>query len=295
MSTAWHDVFGNYRYRGSVDERGFGGRPILTGIEGARIAPYVLLTVRDPLVGYEEDPALQMARKLDEFELAAQSGMFTTYTGTRGGVEISIVSGGSGGGDAELVMHEFIQFSAANTFIRVGGSGGLHPRAIPGDLVIATGVVRDEGMTRQYVDAGYPAVSHPEVVAALTVAAHRSGHRYHQGITRSGDSEFVGTGRPGVRGYFQPAHAELLDYWARAGVLNTEREAAAVVTLASLAGVRGGALNAVAENVITGAKISAGAGASAAVEVALDACVVLAGIDRQKRESGEEVWIPHGL
>jgi len=66
--------------------------------------------------------------------------------------------------------------------------------------------------------------------------------RFHVGVTRSSDSDFCGVGRPSVGGYMQPHHLEVIDYYRRAGVLNGDRESAAIVTLATLFGRRGGSI-----------------------------------------------------
>ncbi|MFF5991191.1 nucleoside phosphorylase [Prauserella flavalba] len=288
------EPYDTYRYAGNLPRRGLliDGRPALSGIDPGRIARYVLLTVRDPLCAYDEDPAAQLARRLDDAEQVGRSGMFSTYSGTYRGVGVTVVSGGSGSPEAELILHELIEFTEADTFIRVGGSGGVHPRVRPGDIVISTGVVRDEGMTRAYVPASYPAVASYEVVLALSLAAGKLGCRYHQGVTRSSDSDFVGVGRPGAGAYFQPHHRDILDGWARAGVLNGDRESAAVVTLAALFGRRGGSVCSVADNVLANRRFEAGAGHAASIDVALAALVHLARLDEQKAATAAEHWLP---
>lgn len=271
-------LYDSYRFADRVPKRGLliGGRPALSQIDPAKVARYVLLTVRDPLCAYDDDPATQIAARLDGAERIGRSGMFTTWTGSHEGVPITVISGGSGSPEAELIMHELLEFTDADTFIRVGGSGGYHPSVEPGTVVIATGVVRDEGMTQAYVPASFPAVADHDVVAAMRVAAQRLGLPHRLGITRSSDSDFVGVGRPGVGGYFQPWHADILETWARAGVLNGDRESAAVVTLALLFGKRGGSVCSVADNVIAGRSFTAGAGHEHGIEIALAGLLELA-------------------
>src|SRR5690606_16028173 len=151
---------------------------------------------------YDDDPALQVAQRLDDAELIGRSGMFTTYTGSYAEAPVTVISGGSGGPEAELALMELFEHTGADTFIRVGGSGGMHESVRPGAVVVARGVVRDEGVTASYVPASYPAAAAPEVVLALARAAHDLGARYHVGLTRSTDSDFVGGGRPAARGFF---------------------------------------------------------------------------------------------
>lgn len=283
-----------YRYRDNVPTRGLmiAGRPALTGIDPARIGAYVILTVRDPLCAYSDDPATLIANQLEDAELVAQTGMFTTYTGTYDSARISVVSGGSGSPEAELILHEFLEHTAASAYIRVGGSGGMHPDVRPGDLVIASGVVRDEGMTQAYVAPSYPAAASYEVVLALTEAATQSGARFHVGVTRSSDSDFCGVGRPSVGGFLQPRHLEVIDFYARVGVLNGDRESAAAVTLPTLFGRRGGSITSVADNIVTGEMFEAGAGHTTAIEVALKGLAVLHRLDEAKARTDAVHWVP---
>lgn len=283
MTPEWNPsaLYDTYRYADNVPRRGLlvDGKPALSRIDVDKVARYVLITVRDPLCAYDDDPATQIARRLDNAEQVGMSGMFTTWTGEHSGVPVTVISGGSGSPEAELIMHELLEFTEADTFLRVGGSGGIHPSVEPGDVVISTGVVRDEGMTRAYIPESYPAVSSWEVVGAMARAAERLGHRHHLGVTRSSDSDFCGVGRPSVGGYFQPWHMDILETWARAGVLNGDRESAAIVTLAQLFGKRGGSVCSVADNVIGDKTFIAGAGHNLGIDIALDGLLELAQLD----------------
>ncbi len=218
--------------------------------------------------------------------------MFTTYSGWYEDAHVSVVSGGSGSPEAELILHEFLEHTGASAYLRLGGSGGMHESVRPGDVVISQGVVRDEGMTRGYVEPSYPAVASPEIVLALAQAGEDLGVRYHVGITRSSDSDFCGVGRPSVGGYLQPRHLEVLDYYRRAGVLSGDRESAALVTLPLLFGKRGGSICSVADNMVTGEKFRAGAGHDAAQQVALLGLAILARMDRAKADAGQRCWTP---
>jgi uridine phosphorylase len=283
-----------YEYWRNVPHRGLthNGRPAMTQIDPEKVGDFVLLTVRDPLCDYVEDPARQIAARLESAELIGASGMFTSYTGMYDGARVTVVSGGSGSSEAELALYDFMEFSRAHTYLRVGGSGGIADQVRPGDIVISSGVVREEGMTRAYIDPAYPAASHYEVVAAMAEAADRLGARYHVGVTLSVDSDFVGCGRPGVGGYLQPRSIEMLGVYNRAGVLNGDRESAAVVTLASLFGFRGGAVCSVADNVPAGLEFVAGAGHTSAIDVALCGCAVLNRMDRKREAAGKGCWLP---
>ncbi len=270
-------------------------RPALTGITGKTIGDYVLMTVRDPLCGYNEDSAMEISKFLDSPKLVAKTGMFVTYTGYYKGAKVSVVSGGSGAPEAELVLNEFMSHSKAHTFIRVGGCGAWHESVHPSDVVISSGAVRDEGMTKSYVVPQYPAMASYEVLTALIAAATDNGHTFHVGITRSGDSEYCGWGKPSVDGYIQKQDLDIIDYYNRAGILNTDRETSAIFTLTSLFNRRGGSICSVGDNVFNKEGFKAGGGHEAAIAIALEAVAKLYKIDREKEEKNMKYWVPSQL
>ena len=106
------------------------------------------------------------------------------------------------------------------------------------------------------------------------------------------DSDFVGGGRPGVGGYMQPWNIEIAGIYNRAGILNGDRESAAIVTLSALFGRRGGSICSVADNLCTGEKFEAGGGHNYAIDIALEGCAVLNKMDQKKRELGKNNWFP---
>jgi uridine phosphorylase len=289
------ELWESYKYKNNVPLRGLAinGRPALTGIDPSKVGDYVLLFVRDPLCAYDEaDPAEQLAKRLDNAELAGRTGMFTTWTGTYKGARISALSGGSGSPEAELCMVELLEHTNAHTFLRVGGSGGTNEKVHPGDVVIAKGIVRDEGLSNCYVGPGWPAVCDPDVVMALAQAAHELRVPHHIGLTRSTDSDFVAGGRPSVKGYLRPHQTQAVDDCRRFGILNGEREASAIVTLATLFGKRGGSVCSVADNIATGEVFTAGAGHLACIDVALEGMAVLARMDAARKAAGLPYWLP---
>lgn len=284
----------DYEYYGNVPERGFliDGKPALTQIDYTKAGEYVLLVVRDALIAYGKDPAERIAERMEDAECIGNSGMFLTWTGTYKGARISVVSGGSGSPEAELILYDFMEYTDATTFLRVGGSGGIGDGVKPGDLVISSGVVRAEGMTKAYIPAEYPAAASYEVVSALVAAAEETGAPYHVGTTLSVDSDFVGGGRPGVGGYLQPWNTQIAGIYNRAGVLNGDRESAAVVTLSALFGRRGGSVCSVSDNLCTGEKFGVGEGHGDAITVALEGCAKLHEMDEAKRAAGKRYWYP---
>lgn len=291
---AFEKINDQYDYKDRMHAGGFSidGRPALTGIDPALIGDYVIMVVRDPMLAYGGDPAELLSRNLENPVLAGQSGMFTTYSGYYKGAHISIVSGGSGCPEAELMLVEFMHHTKASTFLRLGGGAALNEALLSGDVVIASGVVRDDGMSQAYVTPTFPAVSSYELVLAFARAAEDLGHRYHIGIGRSCDSEHVSCGRPSVNGYFQPRHAEIIDYYNRAGVLYWDRESSAIVSLCSLFGYRGGAVCSVDNNLVTNIPFTPGDGQDHATEIVFEGLAYLHQMDQEKARLGKTYWVP---
>jgi uridine phosphorylase len=291
---AFAEVWSTYAYRDRVPSGGLliDGRPALTRIAPELVGEYVLLFVRDPLCAYDDDPATQLAGRLQDAKLAGRTGMFTSWSGRYKGAHITAVSSGSGCPEAELCMYEFLEHTNATAYLRVGGSGGLSERVRPGDIVISCGIVRADGVSAAYVSPGWPAVCSPDLVMALTEAAVTLGVNYHVGLTRSSDSDLCGAGRPSVGRFMRPDQTRIVDECRRSGVLNGEREASAIVTMATLFGRRGGACCSVADNIVTGEAFQAGAGHSAAIEVALEGISILSRMDRIREQTGRKQWLP---
>jgi uridine phosphorylase len=182
------------------------------------IASYVLMP---------GDPArvLRIGELMDEYKEIAFHREFRTITGRYKGIAISACSTGIGGPSTAIAIEELARIGA-RVLIRVGSCGSVHPRIRVGDLVIPEGVVREDGTSQMYVPETYPAVPDPGVFQALVKAAAELGYRYHVGITRSGDT-------------FYARVPELYDFW-KPHVLAAEMEAATLLTVARLKGLRAG-------------------------------------------------------
>ena len=175
---------------------------------------------------------------------------FRVVTGVDGGRRVSAASTGIGAPGTAILVEELVKLGS-DTFLRIGNSGGLAPDLGLGDLVVTTGAVRDDGTSRSYVPPEYPAVADAELVLALVEEAGRAGLPVHAGVTWSLDAFYVrnailaGDGKMetmSAGGYWGPEHAARIDTMRRAGVLNCEMEAGALLTLAGLFGVRAGCL-----------------------------------------------------
>lgn len=279
-----------YEYWDRVPQSGLsiGNRPAITQIDPSLIGDYMIMTVRDPLAAYDKDPVDFVADHLSSVVQAGKSGMFAVKTGTYKGARISVCSGGSGCPEVELAMNDFLEYTNCSTYIRMGTSGGVGDNVQAGDCVVSSGILREDGTSRAYIDDGFPAYCHYEVVTAMVTAAERLGYPWHLGITACMDSDFVGNGRPSVRGYLQPRNIEKLGIYNRAGVLNTDRESSIIVTMCNLFGKRGGAVFNVTDNLIIRDKFVEGLATQNSLDITLEGIAVLHEIDTAKKKSNQK-------
>jgi len=248
------------------------------------VAKYVLLP-GDP----ERVP--MMANLWDEQKHIATYREHVTYTGKVGGVELSACSTGAGGPSTASALEELAEVGA-DTFIRVGTCGAMQDYIAPGDLIICAGAVRYDGTSDQYVDKSYPALANQEVVMALIEAAERLNVTYHVGLAYTSASFFCGQGRPGFNDYRQSWMNTILDDMQKAGVLNFEMEAATVLTLSNLFGLRAGAVFSVVANRVKDEFAYKKTAVEQSVAVSTEAVKILAQWDELKKNSGKKYFYP---
>jgi uridine phosphorylase len=180
-----------------------------------------------------------IASYFDHPKLIANHREFKTYTGTLLGEKVSVTSTGIGCPSTAIAMEELIMLGA-DTFIRVGTSGGMQPEIRVGELAIITAAIRDEGTSMQYMPAEFPAVADLEVVLALREAAIKLSHPYRLGITQSKDSFY---------GQHKPDQMPVADYlqqrwkaWKMGGAICSEMEASTIFVLSSIYRKRAGGI-----------------------------------------------------
>ena len=209
-----------------------------THIRPGEVGRYVLLT-GDP--GRCEE----ISRYFDEPRFVAYNREYNTYTGFLGGVQVSVSSMGIGGPSTAIGVEELVH-CGADTFIRMGTSGGMQEDVIGGDIVIANGAIRAEGTSKEYAPIEYPAVANFDVLSALVNGVKNTGARYHVGVAQCKDS-FFGQHEPENK----PVGYELLqkwDAWIGCGALCSEMESAALFIVGSTLRVRTGAILLVVAN-----------------------------------------------
>lgn len=175
------------------------------------------------------------AESLDEVEEISHNREYRVVAGTYGGRPIGIASHGVGAAGAALCFEQLAD-AGATRLIRAGSAGGLQPDIEAGAVVIATGAVRDDGLTERLVPPSFPAVPDRRVVAALSQQAEHHGVHAVEGVVLTSDLFF-----PHVLGH-------QLEMWQRAGVVAVEMECAALFVIGTLRGISTGAVLAVDGN-----------------------------------------------
>jgi uridine phosphorylase len=182
---------------------------------------------------------VKIAEHFDNPVLVADHREFVTYTGFIDGVKVSVTSTGIGGPSASIALEELANIGA-DTFIRVGTSGGMDINVMGGDLVIASGAIRMEGTGREYAPMEFPAVSNYEVLNALVKASKDLGKKYHVGVVQCKDA-YYGQHEPETK----PVGYELINKWnawLKLGALASEMESAALFIVGAYIRVRVGTI-----------------------------------------------------
>jgi uridine phosphorylase len=179
----------------------------------------------------------KIASFLDNPRFFCQIREYTTWLGELNGKTIMVISSGMGGPSTAIAVEE-LYVTGVRNFIRVGTCGGMAIPVTGGDIVIATGAIRQEGTTKEYVPIEFPAVANLDVTNALVQAAKNLNLKWHAGIVQCKDS-FYGQHSPNR----MPVGYELndkWDAWLKAGCLASEMESATLYIVSQILGARAG-------------------------------------------------------
>jgi len=206
------------------------------GFDSSHGAKYAILP-GDP------DRVETIAGFLDNPRFHCKKREYTTWLGELEGEKVLVMSTGIGGPSTAIAVEELF-LSGVRTFLRVGTCGGMAEKVIGGDIVIATGAIRMEGTSKEYVPVEFPAVADHDVVSSLIAGAKKMNLTWHKGIVQCKDS-FYGQHSPDR----MPIRDELQSKWQawiKAGALASEMESAALYIVCQILGARAGcALNVV--------------------------------------------------
>jgi uridine phosphorylase len=146
-------------------------------------------------------------------------------------IDVVALPSGIGAPSVEVVLHELMA-CGARRIVRVGSCGSMSPRILPGQVVIASGAVRDESAGDDYAPREYPAFAHRLALEAMVQGAERAslaGDTFC-GIVHSKSTLYA---REFGRGPAGERNLDYHDWLKRAGVVASEMEASMLYVMAA--------------------------------------------------------------
>jgi len=180
----------------------------------------------------------RIAAQCSDVETVAENREYKLVNASYEGRPLTICSTGIGAPSAAIAAEE-LDAVGVSTLLRVGTCGALQRGIEIGDMVVATGAAKDEGTTKRYEKATFPAVPNHDVLSTLVDVSNERDEEVHIGPIVTDDA------------YYAETDAYVSE-WERAGLLAIEMEAAALFTLARRKGLRAGAICTVDGNLVEG-------------------------------------------
>lgn len=173
------------------------------------------------------DPARldHIKQYLDNVEELAYNREYRSLSGYYKGVKILAISTGIGGASTAIAIEELNNIGL-ETLIRIGSCGAIQKDIQIGDLVIAEGAIRDDGASKAYVDAIYPASPDYQLLSCIVGACQDLSYPYHLGIVHSHESFYIDDNR------------DIEKDWSNKGALGADLETATLLTVGRLRKLR---------------------------------------------------------
>lgn len=181
----------------------------------------------------------KIAALLDNPKEVSFNREYKSFEGYINDEKVLVVSTGIGGPSTAICVEELAQIGV-DTFIRVGTCGGMQMNVNPGDLIIASGAIRMEGTSREYLPIEFPAVADFEVTSALSQAAKKLNYQHHIGVVQAKDS-FYSQHNPDSMGVSDELKSKW-NAWIKGGCLASEMESAALYIVSAVRGLRSGSI-----------------------------------------------------
>lgn len=166
---------------------------------------------------------------LDSAKPLQKNREYHSYAGLFRGKNIGVISHGVGAPGAAICFQELIDCGVEN-IVRVGTAGALYDHHKIGDLVIATGAVRKDGLSHQMIPAEYPALADLPLTQKLSSASKKLNIPFHSGIILTSDL------------FYTSLLDSSLELYSRAGVLAVEMECSALFVIAQLRKIQAAAI-----------------------------------------------------
>ncbi len=181
-----------------------------------------------------------VANSLTAVQQISQNREYKVIRGEFDNEEIGVVSHGVGSAGAGVCFEELCQ-AGARRIIRCGSAGGLRADINAGDVVILTGAVREDGLSRKLVPETYPAIASADMVIAMR-------HVATEMLRDGGRQVYEGLGLTSDLFYPHDILGSDLVLWQKSGLLAVEMECSTLFVICSLHGVESGAVLAIDGN-----------------------------------------------
>ncbi len=146
---------------------------------------------------------------------------FKSLRGKYKGCDIMALSTGIGAPSACIAVEELAR-TGVREIIRVGSCGAMQKDIALGELVIALGAVRCDGLTKNYLPENYPAIPSLELLERAQKLAPEAVY----GIIRSHD------------GFYMDDNEAVEEYWSHFGIVGADMESSALFVVGSLRKVK---------------------------------------------------------
>lgn len=182
---------------------------------------------RDAILQYLEKPV----KSFSFFE-------YSMYTGFYEGIKIAVGNGGRFSPDSAIIA-EILCAGKVEHIIRAGSCGALDETIKIGDIVLATGVVRGDGVTPYYVEKDFKTITDSGATEALESVAKASGVEVRKGSIWTTDALLRET-------------RDLVEKVRKEGAIAVDMVSSAMLTIAQVNNVKAASISAVSDNLITG-------------------------------------------
>ena len=167
---------------------------------------------------------------------------YTMYTGTYMGVKVTGINGGRFAADTSITT-EILCNAEVKCLIRIGSCGALTGDIKIGDMIVATGCVRGDGVTPDYVDSHFltkPDAGLTEKITKIAEAAIAPmGNKVHTGKVWTTDAILRET-------------KEHVNKAVTEGAIGVDMVSSAFLTIAQLYKIPAVSILAVSDNIMTG-------------------------------------------
>ena len=182
---------------------------------------------RDAILDYLEKPV----KCFSFFEYAV-------YTGYYEGVKVAVGNGGRFSPDSAIIA-EILCAGKVEYIIRAGSCGALDEKIKVGDIVLATSVIRGDGVTPYYVNSDFKTVADKALSEAIEKTGLKEGVNFQKGPMWTTDALLRET-------------REIVEKVRKEGAIAVDMVSSAMMTIAQVNGVKAASISAVSDNLITG-------------------------------------------